>query len=61
MAMPELPEVEVVRRGLQHWTSDRVIRDVQVLHPRAVRRHGAGGPDFENQLRGQALTRVLRR
>lgn len=31
--MPELPEVEVVRRGLQHWTSDRVIRDVQVLHP----------------------------
>jgi formamidopyrimidine-DNA glycosylase len=58
--MPELPEVEVVRRGLQHWTADRVIRDVQVLHPRAVRRHSAGGRDFEGQLRGQALTRVLR-
>ncbi len=59
--MPELPEVEVVRRGLQHWTADRVIRDVRVLHPRAVRRHSAGAPDFESQLRGRALSRVLRR
>lgn len=59
--MPELPEVEVVRRGLAHWTTGRVISDVQVLHPRAVRRHPGGGAGFEARLRGQSLTGVERR
>lgn len=36
--MPELPEVEVVRRGLDRWVSGRTIRMVEVLNPRAVRR-----------------------
>lgn len=41
--MPELPEVEVVRSGLQSWIADhrideRPIQQVDVLHPRAVRR-----------------------
>lgn len=36
--MPELPEVEVVRRGLAEHVSGRRIGQVQVLHPRAVRR-----------------------
>lgn len=36
--MPELPEVEVVRRGVGKWATDRKISGVEVLHPRAVRR-----------------------
>lgn len=37
--MPELPEVEVVRRGLDRWVTRRSIESVEVRHPRAVRRH----------------------
>ena len=40
--MPELPEVEVVRRGLSRWVSGRTIADVEVRHPRAVRRDAGG-------------------
>ncbi len=36
--MPELPEVEVVRRGVDSWATERTIVSVEVLHPRAVRR-----------------------
>ncbi len=36
--MPELPEVEVVRRGLAEHVSSRRIASVEVLHDRAVRR-----------------------
>lgn len=35
--MPELPEVEVVRRGIDQWATEREIARVEVLHPRAVR------------------------
>ncbi|MFM7598749.1 MAG: DNA-formamidopyrimidine glycosylase family protein, partial [Actinomycetota bacterium] len=35
--MPELPEVEVVRRGLDPYLRGRRIAAVDVLHPRAVR------------------------
>lgn len=31
--MPELPEVEVVRRGLARWVAGRTVAEVQVLHP----------------------------
>jgi formamidopyrimidine-DNA glycosylase len=37
--VPELPEVEVVRRGLQQHLTGRTITAVRVHHPRAVRRH----------------------
>src|SRR4029079_4232614 len=40
--MPELPEVEVVRRGLAAHVTGRTISAVRVHHPRAVRRHEAG-------------------
>ena len=59
--MPELPEVEVVRRGLEHWTTGRDIVDVQVLHPRAVRRHAGPPSDFEAVVRGAHLSEVRRR
>ncbi|MEV0258427.1 bifunctional DNA-formamidopyrimidine glycosylase/DNA-(apurinic or apyrimidinic site) lyase [Streptomyces sp. NPDC050732] len=59
--MPELPEVEVVRRGLERWVSGRVVSDVQVLHPRAVRRHVAGGTDFGDRLAGHRIGLAQRR
>ncbi|MEU0394448.1 bifunctional DNA-formamidopyrimidine glycosylase/DNA-(apurinic or apyrimidinic site) lyase [Streptomyces sp. NPDC006208] len=59
--MPELPEVEVVRRGLQRWVSGRTIAEVEVLHPRAVRRHLAGGEDFAARLKGRIVGDASRR
>ncbi|MDI3423144.1 bifunctional DNA-formamidopyrimidine glycosylase/DNA-(apurinic or apyrimidinic site) lyase [Streptomyces luteolus] len=59
--MPELPEVEVVRRGLERWVSGRVVTEVEVLHPRAVRRHLAGGPDFAARLKGHRIGIARRR
>ena len=59
--MPELPEVEVVRRGLDRWVTGRTVHDAQVLHPRAARRHAAGGPDLESRLRGRTVEAVSRR
>jgi formamidopyrimidine-DNA glycosylase len=59
--MPELPEVETVRRGLEHHVTGRAIDTVRVLHPRAVRRHLAGGADFEAALAGRTLDGARRR
>ena len=59
--MPELPEVEVVRRGLERWVSGRTVASVLVYHPRAVRRHTAGPDDFAAQLAGRALGPAQRR
>ncbi|WP_313949461.1 DNA-formamidopyrimidine glycosylase family protein, partial [Frankia sp. AvcI1] len=59
--MPELPEVEVVRRGLQRGVVGRVIASVAVCHPRAVRRHPAGAGDFAALLVGQRVTAARRR
>lgn len=53
--MPELPEVEVVRRGLERWVAHRVVADAEVLHPRAVRRHVAGADDFTHRLKGHRV------
>ncbi|WP_236239778.1 bifunctional DNA-formamidopyrimidine glycosylase/DNA-(apurinic or apyrimidinic site) lyase [Streptomyces sp. CC228A] len=59
--MPELPEVEVVRRGLARWVSGRTVADVEVLHPRAVRRHLGGGEDFAARLKGHRFGTARRR
>jgi formamidopyrimidine-DNA glycosylase len=59
--MPELPEVETVRAGLARWVGGRTITAVQVCHPRAVRRHPAGGEDFAARLIGQRIAAVSRR
>ncbi|MET9884525.1 bifunctional DNA-formamidopyrimidine glycosylase/DNA-(apurinic or apyrimidinic site) lyase [Streptomyces sp. NPDC006430] len=53
--MPELPEVEVVRRGLERWVAGRTVDAVEVLHPRAVRRHAGGGVDFAARLTGRTI------
>ncbi|MGK2865361.1 MAG: bifunctional DNA-formamidopyrimidine glycosylase/DNA-(apurinic or apyrimidinic site) lyase [Mycobacterium sp.] len=59
--MPELPEVEVVRRGLAAHILDRTITDVEVLHPRAARRHIAGSDDLTSRLVGNRITGTGRR
>lgn len=59
--MPELPEVEVVRRGADRWFVGRRIAFVDVRHSRSVRRHEPGESDFVGQLVGQRLTGVYRR
>ena len=59
--MPELPEVEVVRRGLESGVAGRTIATVTVSHDRAVRRHLAGVGDFEAVLRGRTIAAVRRR
>ncbi len=53
--MPELPEVEVVRRGLEASLPGRTVTAARVLHPRSVRRHLAGPADFEARLQGRSL------
>ncbi|CAA9310570.1 MAG: Formamidopyrimidine-DNA glycosylase [uncultured Frankineae bacterium] len=59
--MPELPEVEVVRRGLERGVAGRTIAGVTVTHPRAVRRHLAGADDFTARLAGRTVAAVRRR
>jgi len=59
--MPELPEVEVVRRGLQAHVAGRTITAVQVRHPRAVRRHVPGAADLTARLVGARITGTDRR
>lgn len=59
--MPELPEVEVVRRGLSKWVSNRVIDSVTVHHPRAIRSHEGSKKDFITRLQGREVTAVSRR
>lgn len=59
--MPELPEVETVRAGLAPLVTGRRIEQVQVLHPRPVRRHVLGAEDFAHVLRGRAFAEPRRR
>jgi formamidopyrimidine-DNA glycosylase len=59
--VPELPEVEVVRRGLEAHVLDRTIEAVEVLHPRPVRRHLPGPDDFAARLTGRVFTAARRR
>ena len=59
--MPELPEVEVVRRGLAQWVAGRTVAAVEVHHPRAVRRHLEGAEHFVAALTGRTLAAAHRR
>ncbi|BCW54989.1 MULTISPECIES: bifunctional DNA-formamidopyrimidine glycosylase/DNA-(apurinic or apyrimidinic site) lyase [unclassified Arthrobacter] len=59
--MPELPEVEVVRRGLVNWVRGRTIRAVDVIDPRSIRRHALGVDDFIGNLEGATVADVVRR
>lgn len=59
--MPELPEVEVVRRGLATHLAGRTVVGVDVLHPRPVRTHPGGPAGFVESLAGRRVDEVRRR
>jgi len=58
--MPELPEVEVIRRDLERDAVGKRIKDVQVKLPRIIRRHKQR-KDFTEPLVGAKITKVDRR
>ncbi len=59
--MPELPEVEVVRRGLAAHVVGRTVSAVEVHHPRPIRRQLGGEVEFRSRLQGQTITDAVRR
>ncbi|WP_159838702.1 bifunctional DNA-formamidopyrimidine glycosylase/DNA-(apurinic or apyrimidinic site) lyase [Nocardia sp. CY41] len=59
--MPELPEVEVVRRGLAENVVGRVVESVAITHPRSVRRHLEGAADLAARLTGLKVESAERR
>lgn len=56
--MPELPEVEVVRRGLTPFLHNSTLNRVEVRHDRATRRNPGS---FTDQLQGCVIRHVSRR
>lgn len=59
--MPELPEVETVRDGLDRLVVGAVVRDVEVFREYSVRRHDGGPDSFRGQLVGRRLEAAVRR
>lgn len=59
--MPELPEVEVVRAGLEPVVSKCVIDRVVVLDERSLKRHRGPAEDFVASLEGAEIIGVARR
>ena len=59
--MPELPEVETVRRGLAEHVVGRWIASVSVSGPRVVRRHLAGADDLVARLTRASVLAARRR
>lgn len=59
--MPELPEVETVRRGLARNVPGRTVADVEVFHPRAIRRQTGGAAEMRDSLVGARFIGTARR
>jgi formamidopyrimidine-DNA glycosylase len=59
--VPELPEVETVRRGLSRFVTGREVRRVEVRTARSVRRHPGGPADLAGRLAGRQVVAVERR
>jgi formamidopyrimidine-DNA glycosylase len=59
--MPELPEVEVVRAGLEPAVLGARVTDVTVLDERSLRRHRGPSEDFVDRLTGRELAMPRRR
>src|SRR5665811_110081 len=59
--MPELPEVEVVRRGLHDHVVGRRIETALFIGPRVARRHLPGPVDLADRLRGNVVHAAHRR
>ncbi|MDR1432580.1 MAG: bifunctional DNA-formamidopyrimidine glycosylase/DNA-(apurinic or apyrimidinic site) lyase [Propionibacteriaceae bacterium] len=59
--MPELPEVETIRAGLERLVVGKRIAEVSVHHPRSVRRHPGTPADFARALAGRTIVGISRR
>lgn len=59
--MPELPEVEVVRSGLEPIIRGARIDHVHVHDERSLKRHRGGGEDFVHRLNGTHVSGANRR
>lgn len=59
--MPELPEVEVVRAGLEPAVTGALITGVEVLEPRSLRRHDVASGAFVGALTGRRIVAAVRR
>jgi formamidopyrimidine-DNA glycosylase len=59
--VPELPEVEVVRLGINDHVVGRTITGVEIFDVRSVRRHLAGPADFTSRLEGRTVVGAARR
>jgi formamidopyrimidine-DNA glycosylase len=59
--VPELPEVETVRRGLQRLMVGRTVSAVEVFGPRTLRRHIPGPADFVARVAGRRVMAACRR
>jgi len=59
--VPELPEVEVVRAGLERHVVGATITAVDVFHDRPVRRHPGGASGFVADLTGRRIIGARRR
>lgn len=59
--MPELPEVEVVRAGLEPAVASATITFVEVLDERSLRRHSGPSEDFVDRLVGATFQTPRRR
>ncbi|MEE3343639.1 MAG: DNA-formamidopyrimidine glycosylase [Bacilli bacterium] len=56
--MPELPEVETVRRGLELKVKDRVIRDVKIYHDGIIEYPSV--KEFRNRIKNQRINDIDR-
>ncbi|TFB68109.1 bifunctional DNA-formamidopyrimidine glycosylase/DNA-(apurinic or apyrimidinic site) lyase [Cryobacterium glaciale] len=59
--MPELPEVEVVRAGLQPAVTDAIVTGVEIFDERSLRRHDPASGSFAEQLTGRRILAAVRR
>jgi formamidopyrimidine-DNA glycosylase len=59
--VPELPEVEVVRAGLEPAVSGALIASVDVRDARALTRHSGTPEHFEAELTGRRIDSAVRR
>jgi formamidopyrimidine-DNA glycosylase len=61
VVVPELPEVETVRAGIECHVVGRTVATATVLNPRAVRRDLAGPDGFAAAMAGRTFLRAERR
>lgn len=54
--MPEMPEVEVVRRQLEAHILNREIKEVELLHPKITRKN----PEFKDFMVGKCFSEIQR-